>query len=91
MKEIKRILKPDDKIILFELNPLNPGTQYIFKNDPIDFNAKMLTSWYAKKYVRKQDWSQLNIMGFIQKFYTGFAGQNRILLGFRLEDCTHVS
>ncbi len=49
IKELYRILKPGGILILFELNPLNPGTQYIFNGHPMEKNAKMLTPWYAKK------------------------------------------
>lgn len=47
IREIQRILKPGGKFILFELNPLNPLTVLTFKRNPIDYNAKMLTPWYA--------------------------------------------
>ena len=47
--ELIRVTKPNGLIILFELNPLNPGTQYIFRNHPMEKNAKMLWPWYTKK------------------------------------------
>lgn len=52
MQECKRVLKLNGLLILFELNPLNPGTRYIFKNNPMDENATMLTPWYTKKLIR---------------------------------------
>ena len=49
ISEITRVLKPGGVFVMFELNPLNPGTQYIFKNHPMEVNAKMLMPWYTKK------------------------------------------
>lgn len=49
VKELVRILHNDGILIFFELNPLNPGTSYIFKHHPMEVNAKMLTPWYTKK------------------------------------------
>jgi ubiquinone/menaquinone biosynthesis C-methylase UbiE len=49
MQELIRTLAPNGTIIFFELNPLNPGTWYIFRHHPMEVNAKMLTPWYAKK------------------------------------------
>lgn len=51
IQEINRILQPNGVFIMFELNPLNPGTSYIFKDHPMEVNAKMLKPWYAKKLV----------------------------------------
>lgn len=52
LSEIMRILKPNGRFVLFELNPLNPLTRHIFKNCPIDKNATMLSSSYAKKLLK---------------------------------------
>ena len=49
MEEINRILQPNGVFVMFELNPLNTGTSYIFRNHPMEVNAKMLKPWYAKK------------------------------------------
>jgi len=48
-KELIRVLKPGGICVIFELNPLNPGTQYIFWNHPMEKNAKMLWPWQTKK------------------------------------------
>ena len=53
IQECLRVLKPNGLLVLFELNPLNPGTRYIFNRNPIDQNATMLNHWYAKKLVKK--------------------------------------
>ncbi len=52
INECIRVLKPKGLFIIFELNPLNPGTRYIFNKNPIDQNATMLTPWYAKKITK---------------------------------------
>ena len=49
LDELHRILKPNGLLILFELNPWNPGTSYIFHTHPMEKNAKMLTPHYAKR------------------------------------------
>lgn len=49
IKQIVSLLKPGGVIILFELNPLNPGTRYFFNTCPFDVDAQMLYPWYAKK------------------------------------------
>jgi ubiquinone/menaquinone biosynthesis C-methylase UbiE len=53
MREIYRVLKPGGQFVLFELNPLNPLTVITFKRNPIDKNARMMTSWYSKKLLKK--------------------------------------
>ena len=49
IQECIRVLKPNGILIIFELNPFNPGTRYIFNHNPIDVNATMLAHWYTKK------------------------------------------
>ena len=49
--ELTRILSPKGCLILFELNPLNPGTAYLFKDHPMEKNATMLKPWYTKNLV----------------------------------------
>ena len=59
MKEIFRTLKPNGTFVLFELNPYNPATQFIFRRSPVEVNAKMLKPSYAidllKKYCKAND------------------------------------
>ena len=68
VKEIARILKPNGIMVLFELNPLNPGTQYIFRNSPIDQNATMLKPWYAKKIFQSFGNITTKYYGFFPNF-----------------------
>jgi SAM-dependent methyltransferase len=49
LKEIKRILKPNGILFIFEHNPLNPLTQYIVKTCPFDEDANLLFSTSFKK------------------------------------------
>ena len=49
----KSFLNKSGKIFIFEHNPLNPATRYIFNNTPIDKNAKMLTFNYLLKLARQ--------------------------------------
>jgi len=41
--EMRRVVRPGGLVVVFEHNPLNPGTQYIVKSCPIDKNAVLLT------------------------------------------------
>lgn len=53
LDELMRILKPNGRLVMFELNPLNPLTRYIFKYHPMDQQATMLTPWYARRLLGK--------------------------------------
>ena len=72
MSELRRILKPGGCLVVFELNPLNPLTRYTFKHNPIDFNAEMLTPWYAYRLGKKYGKASI-------KFYCFFPRVMRIL------------
>ncbi len=47
MQEIFRVLKLGGIFILFELNPWNPATVYIFNRNPIDEHATMMSQRYS--------------------------------------------
>jgi ubiquinone/menaquinone biosynthesis C-methylase UbiE len=50
--EIKRVLKPGGVFVLFELNPWNPVTVYIFNRNPIDQTAKMMPRSYSEQLLK---------------------------------------
>ncbi len=73
--EIFRVLKDGGSFVMFELNPINPGTQYVFRTSPIDKNAHMLYPRYAR--------SLLSPMGSCDlKYYCFFPGWLRKLRVF---------
>lgn len=42
LSEMKKLLKPGGKVVVFEHNPLNPFTQYIVKTCPSDADARLI-------------------------------------------------
>lgn len=52
-REIFRILKPGGAFVLFEMNPWNPVTQYVFKKSAVDQHATMFSSRCAANILRK--------------------------------------
>lgn len=71
-KELNRVLKPNGIAIIYELNPLHPGTRYIFNNSPIDQNATMLYPTYAKKLFSSYGKSTIRYYGFFPQFLSFF-------------------
>lgn len=67
MQELMRITKPGGKLVIFELNPLNPLTVYTFNRNPIDQDATMLKPWYAKKLANTYGKNQLKFYCFFPK------------------------
>ena len=53
IQELMKKLKPGGRLIIFELNPLNPLTVLIFKRNPIDRNAKMMWPWYTDQLTQR--------------------------------------
>ncbi len=78
-KELNRILKPSGVLIVFELNPLNPGTQYIFRNAPMDANATMLTPWYTQKLLKPYGKPKLKFYSFFPHFLKGLRCTEKFL------------
>jgi ubiquinone/menaquinone biosynthesis C-methylase UbiE len=70
VKEILRVLKPGGTFVLFELNPWNPVTRYIFKRNPIDQNATMLPKNYSVHLLK--DFNK--VITKFYSFYPGFLG-----------------
>ena len=67
-QELYRILKKDGVLIMFELNPFNPGTTYIFNRNPIDHNAHMLKPTYGKNLFSKFGKTTCLFYGFFPHF-----------------------
>ena len=51
--EIYRVLKPGGRLYLFEHNPLNPFTQYLVKTCDFDKDARLLSSKYCLKLLKR--------------------------------------
>jgi ubiquinone/menaquinone biosynthesis C-methylase UbiE len=66
-QDIMRVLKPGGSFVLFELNPYNPGTRYIFKRNPIDQNAQMLSPWYAHNLLQHQGITTIKFYSFFPR------------------------
>jgi len=77
--ELYRILAPGGILILFELNPFNPGTRYIFKHAPMDANATMLTPGYAQKLLQPYGKPCTKFYGFFPHFLRRLRWTERFL------------
>jgi ubiquinone/menaquinone biosynthesis C-methylase UbiE len=53
LTEIFRVLRPGGTFVLFELNPFNPLTQYVFRTSPVDRDAQMVYPGYASRVLRQ--------------------------------------
>jgi SAM-dependent methyltransferase len=51
--EIRRILRPGGRLVVFEHNPLNPVTRYVVARTPIDRNAILLRASEVDAGLRK--------------------------------------
>ena len=70
LQELIRVLKPEGHLVIFELNPLNPLTVLIFKRNPIDRHAKMMSPSYTKHLTQKYGKSQLKFYCFYPKIFS---------------------
>ncbi len=68
LQELDRALAPDGVLVLFELNPFNPGTRYIFKHAPMDANATMLYPQYARRILQPYGTISTKFYGFFPHF-----------------------
>lgn len=75
INEIFRMLKPGGRLVLFELNPINPLTQLTFRRSPVDRDATMLSPRYARNLVTKH--GALDTKYYC--FFPRFAGRLRFL------------
>jgi ubiquinone/menaquinone biosynthesis C-methylase UbiE len=72
LSEITRVLKPDGYFVMFEINPLNPVANYVFRHHPVDKDATMLTPWYARKIVKSKGKTISKFYCFFPKFLQFF-------------------
>lgn len=72
IKELMNILRPGGVFVFYELNPLNPGTWYIFRNHPMEVNATMLKPWYARNLVKKYGTTDFISYAFFPNFLSIF-------------------
>jgi ubiquinone/menaquinone biosynthesis C-methylase UbiE len=79
LDELLRILKQKGSLVLFELNPLNPGTRLMFHRSPFEENAKMLTPWYTYKMSRSFGGCAINYYSFFPHFLRWFRPLEKIL------------
>ena len=68
LSDIFRVLKHRGIFVMFELNPLNPATVIIFKRSPVDKNAQMLPSGYAKNMLKEYSIPEIKYISFFPSF-----------------------
>ena len=61
LKECRRVLKADGKIIIFEHNPVNPITQKIVKDCVFDRDAVLIKAGLLKRYLTEAGFIQPRI------------------------------
>lgn len=79
LNELRRITKKNGRIVIFELNPLNPLTALTFKRNPIDKNAKMLAPWYCKKIANTIGYNTIKFYCFYPKWFSWLRKTERLL------------
>ncbi|CAK6712666.1 putative type 11 SAM-dependent methyltransferase [Vibrio harveyi] len=67
LQEIKRVLKPNGKLFLFEHNPLNPMTLIAVKRSPLDVNANLIGMSSMRKRIKQAEFK--NIKGKYSLFF----------------------
>jgi SAM-dependent methyltransferase len=73
--ELHRVLKPNGLLMIYEHNPLNPITQYVFRTAEFDVGAHMISSTSLSKLLRRSKFSHVN-----SKFRAFFPRWLRIFL-----------
>lgn len=67
VQQLKQLLNKNGVIVIFEMNPLNPVTRYMFKRIPVDQNATMIYPWQLKKLFSTIGKPRINYYGFFPK------------------------
>ena len=65
LKEIYRILRPNGRFFLFEHNPINPLTQWIVRQTPMDKNAVLLNKKTALQAAKTAGFTPLEAPYFL--------------------------
>lgn len=61
---LMQLLKPGGKLIIFELNPLNPATLYRFTRNPLEHNARLIMPWRLRRLLASYGWARVRYYNF---------------------------
>lgn len=67
-REIFRVLKPGGAFVLFEMNPWNPVTQFVFAISAVDRHATMFSSRYAAKLLQPYGAIEIRYYAYFPRF-----------------------
>lgn len=74
LSELRRILRPNGVMVIYEHNPLNPLTVHAVNTCPIDLNAKLIRAGVMKQYLTQSGWQNASI-----EYKLFFPGSLRLL------------
>ena len=67
LDEIFRVLKPGGAFALFELNPFNPFSAYVFLTSPFDANARFMFPAYSRRLLAGYGQIQMRYCSFFPR------------------------
>lgn len=59
--EVRRVLKQEGRLYIFEHNPFNPVTRKVVRDCPFDEDAVLLSPFYTKKTLSKLNFRQTSV------------------------------
>jgi ubiquinone/menaquinone biosynthesis C-methylase UbiE len=59
--ELRRVLRPEGRVVVFEHNPLNPVTRYVVARTPIDANAILLSANEVRTALREAQFTAIEV------------------------------
>lgn len=71
LDEIFRVLKPGGAFALFELNPFNPFSAYVFLTSPFDANAKFMFPAYSRRLLTTYGPVRIRYCSFFPRILSG--------------------